>query len=53
MLNPLTALCMKYMLLDRNLKTFVFHGASCQLGRMFLRIAKKKGLTGIAIVEDP
>lgn len=41
MINPLTALCMKFRLLDEGAKNFVFHGAGTNLGRMFLKIAKR------------
>ena len=51
MVSPMTCLCLKYMLLDKGAKTFVFHGAGTNLGRMFLRIAKRKGLEGIAITK--
>jgi NADPH:quinone reductase-like Zn-dependent oxidoreductase len=39
------------MLLDKGAKNFVFHGAGTNLGRIFLRIAKRKGLEGIAITK--
>jgi len=51
MINPLTALCFKYKLLDEGAKNFVFHGAGTNLGRMFLKIAKSKGLEGISITK--
>ena len=51
MVTPMTCLCIKYMLLDKGAKNFVFHGAGTNLGRIFLRIAKRKGLEGIAITK--
>jgi NADPH:quinone reductase-like Zn-dependent oxidoreductase len=51
LINPMTCLCLKYMLIDKGAKNFVFHGAGTNLGRMFLRIAKSKGLEGIAICK--
>ena len=51
MINPLTALCFKYKLLDEGAKNFVFHGAGTNFGRMFLKIAKSKGLEGISITK--
>lgn len=51
MINPLTALCIKFRLLDEGAKTFVFHGAGTNLGRMFLKIAKSHGLEGISITK--
>ena len=50
-INPLTALCVKYMLLDRNVKQFVFMGANSTLGHIFLKIALRKGLRPLAIVQ--
>jgi NADPH:quinone reductase-like Zn-dependent oxidoreductase len=50
-INPLTCLCIKYMLLDKGAKNFVFHGAGTNLGEMFLRIAKRKGLEPIALCK--
>jgi len=49
-INPLTALCIKYILLDKGAKSFVFHGADSNLGRMFLKMALRKNLQPIAIV---
>jgi len=49
LINPLTCLSLKFMLLDKGAKSFVFHGAGSNLGRTFLKIAKRKGLDGIAI----
>jgi NADPH:quinone reductase-like Zn-dependent oxidoreductase len=51
-INPLTALCVKYILLDKGAKSFVFHGAASNLGRMFLKMALRKNLQPIAIVQD-
>ncbi len=51
MINPMTALCIKYRLLDEGAKNFVVHGAATNLGRMFLRIAKRQGLEGISITK--
>lgn len=51
-INPLTALCVKYMLLDRNVKQFVFIGANSTLGHIFLKIAIRKGLQPLAIVQN-
>jgi NADPH:quinone reductase-like Zn-dependent oxidoreductase len=50
--NPLAALCLKYMLLDRNIKSFVVFGASSTLGTMLMRIALRKNLSPIAVVQD-
>lgn len=49
-INPLTALCVKYILLDKGAKSFVFHGAASNLGRMFIKMALRKNLQPIAIV---
>ena len=43
-INPLTALCVKYILLDKGAKSFVFHGANSNLGRMFIKMALRKNL---------
>jgi NADPH:quinone reductase len=51
-INPLTALCVKYILLDKGAKSFVFHGASSNIGRMLLKMALRKNLQPIAIVQD-
>jgi len=51
-INPLTALCVKYILLDKGAKSFVFHGANSNLGRMFMKMAQRKNLQPIAIVQN-
>jgi len=51
-INPLTAISIKYMLLDRKAKSFVFLGANSTLGRIFIKIAMRKGLEPIAIVQN-
>ena len=43
-INPLTALCVKYILLDKGAKSFIFHGANSSLGRMFIKMALRKNL---------
>ena len=48
--NPMTALSIKYMLLDKNVKSFVIFGAKSTLGRMLLKVALRKGLNPIGIV---
>jgi NADPH:quinone reductase-like Zn-dependent oxidoreductase len=50
-INPLTALCVKYILLDKGAKSFVFHGANSNLGRMFIKVAQHKNLQPIALVQ--
>ena len=40
MINPMTALCIRFRQLDAGAKSFVFHGAGTNLGRMYLKIAK-------------
>ena len=50
--NPMTALSIKYMLLDKGAKSFVFLGANSTLGRIFMRLAQLKGLEPIVIVQN-
>lgn len=49
-INPLTALCIKYMLLDKGADSFVFCGANSTLGRILIKCALRKGLKPIAIL---
>lgn len=51
-INPLTALSIKYMMLDRGIDSFIFLGANSTLGHILMKIAIKKGLKPIGIVED-
>lgn len=50
LVNPLTALSMKFMMLDRGFESCVFMGANSTLGHIFLKIALRKGLKPIALV---
>ena len=52
MANPLTALCIKYIMLDKGLKSFIFLGANSALGRMLIRAALRKGFMPIAMVRN-
>lgn len=51
-INPLTALCLKYMMLDKGVDSFIFFGANSTLGHILMKIAIRKGLKPIGIVQD-
>lgn len=50
--NPLAALCLKYMLLERKAQSFIVFGAASALGRMLIKVALRKNLRPIAVVQD-
>jgi hypothetical protein len=51
-INPLTALCLREMILDRGFKSCAFFGANSSLGRMFLQLCSMINIECLAIVKD-
>lgn len=51
-INPLTVLCLRKMVLDRNLNSVIFLGASSSLGKLFINLCKDKGIECIPLVRN-
>lgn len=51
-INPLTALSIKFMLFDKGAKSFIFLGGNSTLGRILMKCAKWKGMEPIAVVRN-
>lgn len=52
MINPLTALSLSNIVLDRGAKSCIFFGANSSLGRIFINLACQKGIEVLAIVRS-
>lgn len=50
--NPLAALCIKYILLERKAHAFLLFGAASTLARILLKVALRKNLRPIAMVQN-
>lgn len=50
--NPMTALSLRQMLIDRGLNSCIFFGANSNLGRMFLKLCSMENIECLAIVRD-